>query len=43
MSGLAGVRSIAVSLERKEGVAEFYPDAVKATDIKDKIFDVGFL
>ena len=36
------MRSISVSLERKEGVAEFYPDAVSAAALSEKIFEMGF-
>ena len=39
---MEGVRSISVSLERKEGVAEFYPDAVSAAALSEKIFEMGF-
>ena len=39
---MEGVRSISVSLERKEGVAEFYPDAVSAVALSEKIFEMGF-
>ena len=42
LTSLSGVRSISVSLERKEGVAEFYPDAASALAISAKIFEMGF-
>ena len=44
LTSLSGVRSISVSLERKEGVAEFYPDsaAISALAISSKIFEMGF-
>ena len=42
LTSLEGVRSISVSLERKEGVAEFYPDATSAAALSEKIFEMGF-
>ncbi len=43
VGALPGVKSIKVSLEKKEGRAEFYPDGdTDAETIRQKIYDMGF-